>query len=195
MRSSPFATVPLAPKDPILGITEQFLADPRPDKVNLGVGVYYDGDGRLPLLKSVQHAEATLAEAHGARGYLPIDGIAPYNKAVKSLLFGADSPLLVEGRLLTVQALGGTGALRIGADLLKRFTGDSAVYISDPSWENHRALFEASGFPVKQYPYYDPGTHAVKFEAMLQALSEAPASSIIVLHACCHNPTGVDLSP
>ena len=194
MISSPFAALPLAPKDPILGVTEQFVADQRPNKVNLGVGVYYDGEGRVPLLESVRQAEERLASAHGARSYLPIDGIAPYNAAVKSLLFGPESRLLSEGRLLTVQALGGTGALRIGADLLKRFAGDRPVYISDPSWENHRALFEASGFAVHAYPYYDPDSHSVRFGEMLQALEAAPAGSIIVLHACCHNPTGVDLA-
>ena len=194
MVSSPFAEVPLAPKDPILGITEQYNADPRPDKVNLGVGVYYDETGKLPLLDSVRLAEDALTAKHGARGYLPIDGIGQYNKAIQSLLFGADSPLLAEGRLLTVQALGGTGALRIGADLLKRFAGDKAVYISDPSWENHRALFEAAGFAVQQYPYYDPSSHGVNFAGMLQGLNAAPVGSIIVLHACCHNPTGVDLT-
>ncbi len=193
MASSPFAAVPLAPKDPILGITEQFNADPRPDKVNLGVGVYYDGAGKLPLLDAVRLAEDALTAKHGARGYLPIDGINLYNKAVQSLLFGVDSTLIAEGRLLTVQALGGTGALRVGADLLKRFVGDKSVYISDPSWENHRALFEAAGFAVQQYLYYDPATHGVKVEQMLQELQAAPVGSIIVLHACCHNPTGVDL--
>lgn len=193
MVSSPFAEVPLAPKDPILGITEQYNADPRPTKVNLGVGVYYDETGKLPLLDSVRLAEDALTAKHGARGYLPIDGINQYNKAVQSLLFGADSTLIAEGRLLTVQALGGTGALRIGADLLKRFTTDRAVYISDPSWENHRALFEAAGFAVHQYPYYDPASHGVRFQDMVQGLEGAPDGSIIVLHACCHNPTGVDL--
>jgi aromatic-amino-acid transaminase len=195
MVSSPFAEVPLAPKDPILGITEQYNADPRPTKVNLGVGVYYDANGKLPLLDSVRLAEEALTARHGARGYLPIDGITQYNKAVQSLLFGTNSTMIEEGRLLTVQALGGTGALRIGADLLKRFTTDRAVYISDPSWENHRALFEAAGFAVHQYPYYDPASHGVRFQEMLQGLSGAPDGSIIVLHACCHNPTGVDLSP
>ena len=194
MASSPFAQVPLAPKDPILGITEQYNADPRPDKVNLGVGVYYDESGKLPLLESVQLAEAALTAKHGARGYLPIDGINPYNKAIQSLLFGATSALMAEGRVLTVQALGGTGALRIGADLLKRFVGDKSVFISDPSWENHRALFEAAGFTVAQYRYYDPTTRGVDFSAMLQDLQSAPPGSIIVLHACCHNPTGVDLT-
>ena len=195
MVSSPFAEVPLAPKDPILGITEQYNADARPDKVNLGVGVYYDASGKLPLLDSVRLAEDALTAKHGARGYLPIDGINQYNKAVQSLLFGAGSELIAEGRLLTVQALGGTGALRIGADLLKRFASERAVYISDPSWENHRALFEAAGFAVNQYPYYDPATHGVKFPELLQGLRAAPDGSIFVLHACCHNPTGVDLDP
>lgn len=194
MVTSPFAAIPLAPKDPILGITEQFMADTRPDKVNLGVGVYYDESGKLPLLDSVRLAEDALTAKHGARGYLPIDGINQYNRAIQSLLFGARSSLMTEGRLLTVQALGGTGALRMGADLLKRFAGEAAVYISDPSWENHRALFEAAGFEVRQYPYYDPASHGVDFEAMLAALRAAPAGSIIVLHACCHNPTGVDLT-
>ncbi len=194
MVSSPFAEIPLAAKDPILGITEQYNADPRPTKVNLGVGVYYDENGKLPLLDSVRLSEDALTAKHGARGYLPIDGINLYNKAVQSLLFGADSTLIAEGRLLTVQALGGTGALRIGADLLKRFAPDRAVFISDPSWENHRALFEAAGFAVQQYPYYDPETHGVKFKEMLQGLRSAADGSIIVLHACCHNPTGVDLS-
>ena len=195
MVSSPFAEVPLAPKDPILGITEQYNADARPEKVNLGVGVYYDATGKLPLLDSVRLAEDALSAKHGARGYLPIDGINQYNKAVQSLLFGADSTLIAEGRLLTVQALGGTGALRIGADLLKRFGPGRAVYISDPSWENHRALFEAAGFAVHQYPYYEPATHGVKLDEMLQGLQSAPDGSVIVLHACCHNPTGVDLDP
>ena len=194
MVSSPFAEVPLAPKDPILGITEQYNADPRPTKVNLGVGVYYDETGKLPLLDSVRQAEDVLTARHGTRGYLPIDGINQYNRAVQSLLFGADSALIAEGRLLTVQALGGTGALRIGADLLKRFMPDRAVYISDPSWENHRALFEAAGFAVQQYPYYDPASRGVRFQEMVQGLRDAPDGSIIVLHACCHNPTGVDLS-
>jgi aromatic-amino-acid transaminase len=193
MVSSAFAAVPLAPKDPILGITEQYNSDPRPNKVNLGVGVYYDEAGKLPLLDAVRLAEDALAAKHGARGYLPIDGINLYNKAVQSLLFGGDSPLMSEGRLLTVQALGGTGALRIGADLLKRFAGSAVVYISNPSWENHRALFEAAGFTVEQYPYYDPATNGLKFPEMLQALQEAPEGSVVVLHACCHNPTGVDL--
>jgi aromatic-amino-acid transaminase len=194
MTSSPFTAIPLAPKDPILGVTEQFVADPRPDKVNLGVGVYQDHQGKLPLLEAVQRAEEALASRHGARGYLPIDGIAAYNRAVQRMLFGEASPLLAEGRLLTVQGLGGTGALRVGAELLRRFLADRSVYISDPSWENHRALFEAAGFPVKTYAYYEPSSHAVRFDDMLKDLREAPGGSVFVLHACCHNPTGVDLT-
>ncbi|MGE0803896.1 MAG: aromatic amino acid transaminase [Lautropia sp.] len=198
MPSSVFAGIPLAPKDPILGITELYNADPRTEKVNLGAGVYYDANGKLPLLSSVQQAETTLSEAHKARGYLPIDGLDQYNKAVQSLLFGADSALLTapaaQKRVITVQALGGTGGLRIGADLLRRFSGDATVYISDPSWENHRALFEAAGFRVETYPYYDAESRGIDFSAMLHRLKEAADGSIIVLHACCHNPTGVDLT-
>lgn len=184
----------MAPRDPILGLTEQFNADTRPNKVNLGVGVYCNDQGRVPLLESVQRAERALAEAAAARSYLPIDGIAVYNKAVQSLLLGADSPLIDSGRLITAQALGGTGALKIGADFLKRITPDAKVAISDPSWENHRALFEAAGFEVIHYPYYDPGTHGVKFDDMLASLRALPEHTIVVLHACCHNPTGVDLT-
>ncbi len=192
--SSILAALEMAPRDPILGLTEQFNADTRPNKVNLGVGVYCNDQGRVPLLESVQRAERALAEAAAARSYLPIDGIAVYNKAVQSLLLGADSPLIDSGRLITAQALGGTGALKIGADFLKRITPDAKVAISDPSWENHRALFEAAGFEVIHYPYYDPGTHGVKFDDMLASLRALPEHTIVVLHACCHNPTGVDLT-
>ncbi len=195
MGSSLFSEIPLASKDPILGVTEQFVADTRPGKANLGVGVYYGEDGKLPLLQSVARAEAELAEAHAARGYLPIDGIQTYNKAVQSLLFGADSPLIAAGRCVTTQALGGTGALKLGADLIRWFAPGKAIYISDPSWENHRALFEAAGFAVKQYPYYDARTGGVDFDAMIASLLSAPEGSVIVLHACCHNPTGIDLDP
>jgi aromatic-amino-acid transaminase len=184
----------MAPRDPILGLTEAFVADPRPNKVNLGVGVYYDDAGRIPVLAAVKVAEAQRGAASPARGYVPIDGLTQYNLAVQTLLFGADSPLVSAQRVATVQALGGTGALKVGADLLKRFVPDAGVWISDPSWENHRALFESAGFTVETYPYYDPHTHGVRFEAMLEALRGLPARSIVVLHACCHNPTGVDLT-
>ena len=190
-----FATVEMAPRDPILGLNEQFNADPNPAKVNLGVGVYFDADGKLPLLQCVQEAEKMMMAAPKARGYLPIDGIAAYDKAVQGLVFGADSPAVTAGRIATVQALGGTGALKIGADLLKRMNSAARVLISDPSWENHRALFESAGFEVGQYPYYDAERRGIDFDAMLGALDRAAAGTIVVLHACCHNPTGYDLTP
>jgi aromatic-amino-acid transaminase len=194
MASSPFSAVPMAARDPILGLNEAFAADTRPNKVNLGVGVYCDDAGKIPLLAAVRQAEAQLTAAAPARGYLPIDGIAQYNKAVQSMLFGPASPLITEQRVATVQALGGTGALKVGADLLKRFVPEAKVLISDPSWENHRALFESAGFAVETYPYYDPVSHGVRFDEMLTTLRALPARSIVVLHACCHNPTGVDLT-
>jgi aromatic-amino-acid transaminase len=189
-----FASVELAPRDPILGLNEQFNADTNPAKVNLGVGVYTDENGKLPLLACVAAAEKQLVELHKARGYLPIDGIAAYDKAVQGLVFGADSDVVAQGRVATVQALGGTGGLKVGADFLKRLRPDAKVLISDPSWENHRALFTNAGFAVEPYPYYDAATRGVAFEAMLASLAAAPAGTIVVLHACCHNPTGVDLS-
>jgi len=193
--SNLFASVELAPRDPILGLTEQYNADTRPGKVNLGVGVYYDDEGRVPLLAAVRKAEIARIEAAAARGYLPIEGIAGYNKGAQTLLLGADSPLAAAGRVLTAQALGGTGALKIGADFLRQLLPQSKVLISNPSWENHRALFERAGFTVENYAYYDPATHGLDFDGMLAALQAAPAKTIVVLHACCHNPTGVDPSP
>jgi aromatic-amino-acid transaminase len=189
-----FTNLPLAPRDPILGLTETFNADTRAHKVNLGVGVYYTDEGKLPLLKAVQKSEDARLAKHPARGYLPIDGIALYNKAVQSLLLGQNSPLIAAGQVATVQALGGTGALKLGADLLKRFYPEAQVWISNPSWENHRALFESAGFVVNNYPYYDAQTRGLDFTAMLGTLQAMPANSIVVLHACCHNPTGVDLN-
>ena len=189
-----FSAVELAPRDPILGLNEAFNADPRPTKVNLGVGVYTNEEGKIPLLRAVREAEKARVEAALPRGYLPIDGIAVYDAAVQKLLLGESSPLIAAGRVVTVQALGGTGALKIGADFLKRVEPNAKVAISDPSWENHRALFESAGFEVVGYPYYDAATHGVNFPAMLDALNSYPAGTIVVLHACCHNPTGVDLS-
>ena len=195
MSASLFSAVELAPRDPILGLTEQFNADTNPVKVNLGVGVYFDDEGKLPVLACVAAAEKQLLGATKAKGYLPIDGIAAYDKAVQALVFGADSALLREGRVATVQALGGTGGLKLGADFLKRVQPAAKVYISDPSWENHRALFAGAGFVVETYPYYDGATRGVRFDDMLAALNTLPAGSIVVLHACCHNPTGCDLTP
>lgn len=188
-----FSAVELAPRDPILGLNEAFNADPRTDKVNLGVGVYCNEEGRIPLLRAVIEAETQRAAQHASRGYLPIDGIATYDQAVQKLIFGAESPLLAAGRVVTVQAVGGTGALKIGADFLKRLSPNAVVAISDPSWENHRALFETAGFPVQNYRYYDAPSNDVNRAGMLEDLNNLPAGSIVVLHACCHNPTGVDL--
>jgi aromatic-amino-acid transaminase len=192
--ASMFSTVEMAPRDPILGLNEQFNADTNPAKVNLGVGVYFDDSGKLPLLKCVQAAEAAMAAAPKPRGYLPIDGIAAYDAAVKGLVFGADSAIVKEGRVATVQGIGGTGALKIGADFLKKLYPQSKVLISDPSWENHRALFNNAGFTVENYAYYDASTRSVNFPAMLAALKAAAPNTIVVLHACCHNPTGYDIT-
>jgi len=189
-----FSAIDMAPRDPILGITEAFNADQNPAKINLGVGVYYDDNGKVPLLACVQKAEEILIAAPSPRTYLPIEGLAAYDKAVQELVFGADSAVIQEKRAITVQAIGGTGALKIGADFLKRFAPDAQVYISDPSWENHRALFESAGFTVNNYAYYDAVTHGVNFAGMLAALKAMPRGSIVLLHACCHNPTGADLT-
>jgi aromatic-amino-acid transaminase len=192
--SSPLAAVQMAPKDPILGVTETFNADKNPNKVNLGVGVYYDDNGKVPLLECVRRAETQLAEKSAPRSYLPIDGLPAYDRAVQALVFGADSAAARENRVVTVQALGGTGGLKIGADFLRRIAPDSQVWISEPSWENHRALFESAGFTVNTYPYYDPSSRGVDFAGMVATLRALPPASMVVLHACCHNPTGVDLT-
>ena len=188
-----FTAVEMAPRDPILGLNEQFAADPNPAKVNLGVGVYFDDQGKLPVLACVAAAERQLLEVPKPKGYLPIDGIAAYDKAVQGLVFGADSAVLKSGCVATVQALGGTGGLKLGADFLKKLRPSATVLISDPSWENHRALFTSAGFVVESYPYYDAATRGVRFADMLAALKAAPAGTIAVLHACCHNPTGCDI--
>jgi len=195
MTSSILSGVQMAPRDPILGVTEAFNADPNPNKVNLGVGVYYDDAGKVPLLECVKRAEKLRMETAPHRGYLPIDGLAAYDRAVQELVFGADSAAVRDKRIVTVQALGGTGGLKVGADFLRRVDPKATVWISNPSWENHRALFEAAGFTVESYPYYDPKTRGLDFDGMAGALEKLPAGAIVVLHACCHNPTGVDLNP
>ena len=189
-----FAAVEMAPRDPILGLNEAFNADTRTDKVNLGVGVYYDDNGKIPLLAAVKAAEKARLEAMPPRGYQPIEGAPAYNNAVQNLLFGKDSTLIAIGQVVTIQALGGTGALKVGGDYLKRLNPAATVYISDPSWENHRAIFESAGFAVDTYPYYDPATRGVNFAGMKAKLGELAAGSVVVLHACCHNPTGADLT-
>lgn len=192
--ASLFSAVEMAPKDPILGLTEMYLADTRPEKVNLGVGVYYDDNGKLPLLRAVKKAEEARIAKGLPRGYQPIDGPAAYNKAVQALLFGADSPEVTSGRVITLDTLGGTGGLKVGADYLKRLLPGSAVAISDPTWENHRGVFESAGFTVTTYTYYDPKTHGLDFGGMITSLKGTPDRSVVLLHACCHNPTGVDLT-
>jgi aromatic-amino-acid transaminase len=194
MTPSILADVQMAPRDPILGVTEAFNADPNARKVNLGVGVYYDDNGKIPLLECVRRAERELLEDSPPRGYLPIDGLPEYDRAVQALVFGPDSPAIREKRVVTVQTLGGTGGLKVGADFLRRVDPGAEVWISRPSWENHRALFENAGFSVEAYPYYDAATHDLDFEGMIGTLQGLPTRTIVVLHACCHNPTGVDLT-
>ena len=189
-----FSAVEMAPRDPILGLNEQFAADANPQKVNLGVGVYFDDKGKLPLLACVQAAEKALMDKAAPRGYLPIDGIAAYDSAVKALVFGAESAAVQEGRIATVQTLGGTGGLKVGADFLKKINPEAQVLISDPSWENHRALFTNAGFKVQTYAYYDADKRGVNFDGMLASLNAAAPGTIVVLHACCHNPTGYDIA-
>jgi len=187
------AGIEMAPRDPILGLTEAFNLDRNPRKVNLGVGVYYDDDGQVPVLECVRRAERQILERPTPRSYLPIDGLPAYDRAVRELVFGADSSAHKEGLIVTVQALGGTGGLKVGADFLRRIAPTAEAWISDPSWENHRGLFENAGFTVRTYPYYDAKTHGLDFDGMIGAIRAMPAGSIVVLHACCHNPTGVDL--
>lgn len=189
-----FANIELAPRDPILGLNEAYQADTRADKINLGVGVYYDEQGRIPLLKAVQKAESEFVAAGAPHGYLPIDGIGSYDQAVQKLLFGEDSPLIANKSVVTVQSLGGTGALKLGADFIKQFLNGKDVAISNPSWENHRALFTTAGFNVHDYTYYDPETRGLNREGLLTDLKALPAHTVVVLHGCCHNPTGVDLT-
>ena len=189
-----FSNVELAPRDPILGLNEAYNSDTRSDKVNLGVGVYFTDEGKIPLLRAVQAAEKIMMEKSSARGYLAIEGLPAYNQGVQNLLFGKDSEILTSGRVVTAQAVGGTGALKIGADFLKRLEPNAIVAISDPSWENHRGIFESAGFTVQNYTYYDSNTRGVDFDGMVKSLDALPAKSIVLLHACCHNPTGADMS-
>lgn len=189
-----FANVEQVPGDPILGLTEAYNTDSRPNKVNLGVGIYYDENGRIPLLRAVHKIEQQLAQEAKPRGYLPIDGLAAYGKATQELLFGADSALVASGRVATSQTVGGSGALRVGADLLKKLLPTSTIAISTPSWENHRAVFGAAGFEVVDYTYFDAATHGLNFDGMLADLAKLEPGTVVLLHACCHNPTGADLN-
>ncbi|MDZ5460563.1 amino acid aminotransferase [Azohydromonas lata] len=180
--------------DPILGLNEQFQTDPRPNKVNLSIGIYFDDAGRIPVLESVHRAEAQLLAENAAKSYLPIEGSAACRAAVQKLLFGAGHEAVTGQRIATLQTVGSSGGLKVGADFLKRWFPGVGVWVSDPTWDNHRAMFEGAGLPVHTYPYYDAATGGLKFDAMLAALREVPAGSVVLLHACCHNPTGVDLT-
>ncbi|MDR7270193.1 aromatic-amino-acid transaminase [Pelomonas saccharophila] len=180
--------------DPILSLNEAFQKDPRAGKINLSIGIYFDNDGRIPMLPSVRAAELAVVEAAGPRPYLPMEGAANFRSAVQALLFGADHPAVQAGRIATIQGVGSSGGLKVGADLLKRYFPDSKVYLSDPTWDNHRAVFEGSGHTCETYPYYDPATGGVRFDALLQSFKALPARSVVLMHACCHNPTGVDLT-
>jgi aromatic-amino-acid transaminase len=191
---SHFASVEMTPGDPILGLTEAFVADKRPGKVNLGVGIYYDESGRIPVLRAVKEVEQKLAAESLPRGYLPIDGLPAYTQATQKLVFGPESPLLAAGRVATSQTIGGSGALRVGADLLKKALPNAKIAISSPSWENHRVVFTAAGFDVVEYAYYDAATHGLNFAGMLADLDKLEPGTVVLLHACCHNPTGVDLT-
>ena len=189
-----FSSVQLAPKDPIFGLTEAYNADQRPTKVNLGVGVYYTDEGKVPLLRAVLEAEKEVVAKEAPRAYIPIEGPNPYNSAVQNLLFGKDSSLIQAGRVVTAECLGGTGALRVGGDFVKRLEPTAKAAISSPSWENHRGIFEAAGYDVLEYTYFDPKTRGVDFDGMVQSLESFPAKTLVILHACCHNPTGADLT-
>lgn len=193
MAPSLFSEIPAGIPDPILGVTEAFRADPHPGKVNLGVGIYQDGDGKIPLLGAVKQAARQWTESEDTKTYLPIDGVASYNTATQELLFGKGSPLLAEKRVATIQTVGGSGALKLAIEFIRRLMPESTVYVSDPSWENHRVIFEAAGAKVETYPYYDPKTGGLRAADMLEALRRLKPKSTVLLHSCCHNPTGVDL--
>ena len=182
------------PGDPILTLNEDFQKDPRTDKINLSIGIYFDEQGRLPVMNAVRQAESAGLSTIGPKPYLPMTGHPAYREAVQHLLFGADHEAVKSGRIATIQTLGGSGGLKVGGDFLKRYFPNSQVWVSDPTWDNHRAMFEGAGFQVNTYPYYDAATGGLKFDAMLSAIDALPAQSIVLLHACCHNPTGVDLS-
>ena len=181
--------------DPIFALVDAFHADPRPAKVNLSIGIYFDEQGRLPVLPSVQLAEQRILAAGLAKPYLPMEGDAACRAQVQALLLGADHPAIAEGRVATIQTVGSSGGLKVGADFLKTWLPGAAVWVSDPTWDNHRAMFEGSGFAVHRYPYYDAASGGLRFDALLSTLRGLPRHSIVLLHACCHNPTGVDLSP
>ena len=180
--------------DPILSLNEAFQKDPRTNKVNLSIGIYFDDEGRIPVLDCVRQAEAQMLAESGPKSYLAIEGAAPMRSAVQHLLFGAHHEAVTSGRIATLQTVGSSGGLRVGADFILRWLPDSQLWVSDPTWDNHRAMFEGAGITVHTYPYYDAATGGLKFDQMLATLQTLPARSVVLLHACCHNPTGVDLT-
>ena len=180
--------------DPILTLNENFQKDPRQDKINLSIGIYFDDAGRIPVMACVKEAEARIAAQVGPKPYLPMEGLAAFRSGVQTLLFGADHPALAEKRVTTIQTVGSSGGLKVGADFIAKWFPGSGIWVSDPTWDNHKAVFEGAGLAVSTYPYYDAKTGGVRFAAMLAALDQLPPKSIVLLHACCHNPTGVDLT-
>ena len=180
--------------DPILSLNEDFQKDPRPNKINLSIGIYFDDAGRIPVMESVRRAENLVIAKNGPKPYLPIEGAANFRGAVQHLLFGAPHEAVASGRVATIQSVGSSGGLKVGADFIARYFPGSAVWVSDPTWDNHRSMFEGAGLTVNTYPYYDAATGGLNFPGMLAALRGLPAKSIVLLHACCHNPTGVDLT-
>jgi aromatic-amino-acid transaminase len=193
-RASLFANIPPFAGDPILSLHQEFLADPRPEKVNLSIGIYFDDAGRIPVLSAVRRAEAIVIAKNGPKPYLPIEGAANFRTAVQSLLFGAEHEALRSRRVATIQSVGSSGGLTVGMRVIRQFFPDSGVYVSDPTWDNHRWMLQAAGFNIASYPYYDSVTGGIRFNEMLATLRTAPAQSVVLLHACCHNPTGADLS-
>jgi len=189
-----FEHVPPFAGDPILSLNEDFQKDPRPNKINLSIGIYFDDAGRIPVMDSVRRAEAAVVAKSGPKPYLPIEGAANFRAAVQALLFGAGHEAVRSGRIATIQSVGSSGGLKVGADFIKTYFPASQVWVSDPTWDNHRSMFEGAGITVNTYPYYDGATGGLRFDAMLEALRTLPPKSIVLLHACCHNPTGVDLT-
>ena len=189
-----FEHIPPFAGDPILSLNEDFQKDPRPNKINLSIGIYFDDAGRIPVMDSVKRAEQLVVARGGPKPYLPIEGAANFRGAVQQLLFGANHEAVTSGRIATIQSVGSSGGLKVGADFIASYFKGSQVWVSDPTWDNHRSMFEGAGLQVNTYPYYDPVTGGLKFAQMLETLRGLPARSIVLLHACCHNPTGVDLT-
>ena len=190
-----FETISPAPEDSILGLTEAFKKDQNPNKINLGVGVYKDGGGQTPVLSTVKEAEERLLRSEATKSYLPIDGLAAYAALSQAIVFGSEHDILRAGRAATVQTPGGTGALRVAADFVRRISPQATVWLSDPTWPNHPNVFGSAALQARSYPYFEAPTNRVAFDPMMAALETIPKGDVLLLHGCCHNPTGADLSP